>query len=462
MGWLRLARQLDQARQDRRDLDPGEASLVGLGIAQRDGDRQGQGRDVRERVARVDGERREHRVDLGEEPLAQRRVVLRAPSRSRRSRCPRGRARLPDLAVDRRVLVDEVDDPPPRLGAAAPSADGPSPIVATRASRAARRRPEIRTWKNSSRLEAKIARNFTRSRSGLRASRGLVQDARVELDPGQLAAEVGDAPRAMRAWACRAGGSRRRRWSHGTDSRSTGIGQSTNRVLRGDRGRPRARSAASTRAAARRRRCAGAPRRARRAPSRRRRRARPRARTGAPRRGRDRPPARASRLSSTIVAPRAQEPRVSRRWRSCAMTCERLRRGCLEQRRARRRWRPAAGIERARRRPLELHARRDAARLERRIASRSAWSRPRSRRSARADALEEQPAGDRVRVEVAIGELDDVLRAGRGETRRGAPDQRSTSSRRTVRGLATASLTSISFGSPAGGALPSTVTTAAT
>ena len=33
------------------------------------------------------------------------------------------------------------------------------------------RRPAMRTWKNSSRLPAKIARNLTRSRSGLRASR---------------------------------------------------------------------------------------------------------------------------------------------------------------------------------------------------------------------------------------------------------------------------------------------------
>jgi hypothetical protein len=31
--------------------------------------------------------------------------------------------------------------------------------------------PETRTWKNSSRLEPKIARNFARSRSGLRSSR---------------------------------------------------------------------------------------------------------------------------------------------------------------------------------------------------------------------------------------------------------------------------------------------------
>src|SRR5262245_213380 len=39
-----------------------------------------------------------------------------------------------------------------------------------RLERAARRNVEIRTWKNSSRFEAKIARNFTRSRSGLRSS----------------------------------------------------------------------------------------------------------------------------------------------------------------------------------------------------------------------------------------------------------------------------------------------------
>ena len=63
---------------DRRHLDPGEAPLVRVRVPERDRDRERQARDVRERMARVDGERREDGVDLGEEALAQRCVVLRS------------------------------------------------------------------------------------------------------------------------------------------------------------------------------------------------------------------------------------------------------------------------------------------------------------------------------------------------------------------------------------------------
>ena len=61
---------LEQARQDLRDLDPGEAAFAGLRIAQADRDREAERRDVRERVARVDGQRGQDREDLVEEALA--------------------------------------------------------------------------------------------------------------------------------------------------------------------------------------------------------------------------------------------------------------------------------------------------------------------------------------------------------------------------------------------------------
>ena len=50
-------------------------------------------------------------------------------------------------------------------------------------------RPETRIMKNSSRFEWKIARNFSRSRSG-HAVEGLLEDAPVEGEPGELAVEV--------------------------------------------------------------------------------------------------------------------------------------------------------------------------------------------------------------------------------------------------------------------------------
>ena len=73
LGW----RDLDEAGQDRRDLDPREPPLAGLRVAQADGDRQAERADVRERMAGIHGERREDREDLVDEALAQALVMLR-------------------------------------------------------------------------------------------------------------------------------------------------------------------------------------------------------------------------------------------------------------------------------------------------------------------------------------------------------------------------------------------------
>ena len=66
----------DQPRQAGRDLDAGEAVLAGFRVAQADRDRERQGADVRERVAGVHGERREHREDLVVEAAPEVLVVL--------------------------------------------------------------------------------------------------------------------------------------------------------------------------------------------------------------------------------------------------------------------------------------------------------------------------------------------------------------------------------------------------
>ncbi len=50
-------------------------------------------------------------------------------------------------------------------------------------------RPATRTMKNSSRFEATIARNFSRSSSGSRGVARLVEDALVEREPGELAVD---------------------------------------------------------------------------------------------------------------------------------------------------------------------------------------------------------------------------------------------------------------------------------
>ena len=55
--------QGDQPREHRRHLDPGEAALAGVRVADHRGQVQREVGDVRERVRRIDGQRREHRED---------------------------------------------------------------------------------------------------------------------------------------------------------------------------------------------------------------------------------------------------------------------------------------------------------------------------------------------------------------------------------------------------------------
>ncbi len=61
-----------EARHVVRDLDPGEVLRAGRRVADEHGEVQRQAADVGERVAGVDGERREHREDLAAEVVVQR------------------------------------------------------------------------------------------------------------------------------------------------------------------------------------------------------------------------------------------------------------------------------------------------------------------------------------------------------------------------------------------------------
>ena len=93
--------QADQPREHGRHLDPGESSLAGIGITDHRREAERQVGDVRERVGRVDGQRREHREDPLLEDIDQVRPVgvvevvpaddldarcRRAPARARRAR----------------------------------------------------------------------------------------------------------------------------------------------------------------------------------------------------------------------------------------------------------------------------------------------------------------------------------------------------------------------------------------
>ena len=100
---------LDEAGKDRRHLHPREPGFPGLGVAQAHGDGQAQRRDVRKRMARIDGKRREDRVDLVEKSLAQRLVVLgdRGVVDDLDAFAEQGMA---DLGVRRAKLLDEFQD----------------------------------------------------------------------------------------------------------------------------------------------------------------------------------------------------------------------------------------------------------------------------------------------------------------------------------------------------------------
>ena len=160
-----LVAELDEAREDRRHLDPREVLLAGVGVADGDGEVEREPGDVREGVSRVDRQRRQHRPDaLGEEPASACARRRRAPS-SAAGGCPRRRGRpgcswqiwplalhqLARLAPDRLQQLAR-HHPAGRLDGDA----GLDPPLS----------PATRTMKNSSRLLAKIARNRVRSRSG--------------------------------------------------------------------------------------------------------------------------------------------------------------------------------------------------------------------------------------------------------------------------------------------------------
>ena len=97
-----------------------------------------------------------------------------------RARSPRGTA-----AAWRSISADVV------LQICSSTSRGSSPDAAGTATPAAirRLRPATRTMKNSSRLEAKIARNRTRSSSGSVRVLGELEHPGVEVQPGQLAVE---------------------------------------------------------------------------------------------------------------------------------------------------------------------------------------------------------------------------------------------------------------------------------
>ena len=107
----------EEARQALRDLDPGEALFTGLRIAHEHGEADREGGDVRERLARADGERRQHREDLALEALVELGLLARAQILDPRDDDPLRRERRAQLVrPDARLLGLELEHALARLG----------------------------------------------------------------------------------------------------------------------------------------------------------------------------------------------------------------------------------------------------------------------------------------------------------------------------------------------------------
>ena len=179
---------LDQARQDLGDLDPGEAALTAFGVAQPDRDRQAERGDVRERVAGIDRERGQDREDLLEEAFAKRLVVLRDRAVVDELDAFLGKRR-PDVNGDARVFDGQLERPLSDgcklvFGRAAVGRAGhPARLDLLAEARDADLEELVEVAREDRQeldpLEQRVA-NVTR----------LVEDPRVELEPRKLAVDV--------------------------------------------------------------------------------------------------------------------------------------------------------------------------------------------------------------------------------------------------------------------------------
>ena len=182
-----VALDREQARQDRRDLDPGEPLLAGLGVPQAHGDRQAQRADVRERVAGIHRERRQDREDLVVEPPAQRLVVFRDVVVVE-DRDALGRQLLADRRPDQGMLGHQLPDALPDrvqlLGGGEPVEAlvlGVGQVLAAQAGDA-----DLEELVQVGREDREELHALEQRVADVAC---LVEDARVELDPGQLAVE---------------------------------------------------------------------------------------------------------------------------------------------------------------------------------------------------------------------------------------------------------------------------------
>ncbi len=137
-----------------------------VGAEQLQRQREAEIRDERERMRRIDGERRQHREDVVEEVVLQPGLLaLGDLAGRRRARC-RPRASCSRSSRQRRCWSAASTVRPRRCGRAARRASARPATAGVRPERTCPRRPATRTMKNSSRLLAEIERKRSCSSSG--------------------------------------------------------------------------------------------------------------------------------------------------------------------------------------------------------------------------------------------------------------------------------------------------------
>ena len=182
-----------EARQHLRHLHAREAPLARLGVAQHHAEREREVRDVRERPAGPDRERRQD----GEDGAVERgRELAALGGRDRRHGQHRDAAPRASSAeqLARRALLWRSTSSRMRVPTRSSTSDGSrSPAVRGRLgeSRTASSSSATRTMQNSSRLEEKIAAEAQALEQRDALVAGQLEHARVPLEPRQLAVEAG-------------------------------------------------------------------------------------------------------------------------------------------------------------------------------------------------------------------------------------------------------------------------------
>ena len=187
---VRPLAHLHQPRQDGRHLDPCEQPLAARWVAHRHGERERKVADVRERMAGVHGERRQHREYLVEEAATQLDVALRPLVVAHDADAFLGEL-LADLGVRLGVLGDHRQEPRPHR------IEGLSGAHPVRCGVGAAGRDLLLQAGDADLEELVEVAGEDGQEAGSFEERvalidGLEQHAIVELEPGQLAIDVRD------------------------------------------------------------------------------------------------------------------------------------------------------------------------------------------------------------------------------------------------------------------------------